>query len=77
MTSPYEQLWSLPVRVRDPELETLTEVLAGSRAPTWVVADGTSMRTWGVDATTADRALRDRYQLAARAGRFSIFRLAE
>ena len=31
MTSPYEHLWSLPVRVRDPELTELTEVLAGDR----------------------------------------------
>jgi hypothetical protein len=77
MTSPYEELWSLPVRVRDPELEKLTEVLSGASAPTWMVVDGTSLKSWGIDPTAADRVLRDRYQLAAKAGRFSIFRLAE
>jgi hypothetical protein len=75
MTSPYEELWSLPVRVRDPELKTLIAVLKGSDAPTWVIANGDSLETWGVDATRADRVLRDRYRLAARAGRFSIFEL--
>jgi hypothetical protein len=75
MHSPYEELWSLPVRVRDPDLTSLTEVLEGDHAPLWVVANGDSLSTWGVDATRADRVLRDRYRLAARAGDFSIFRL--
>lgn len=76
MSSPYEELWSLPVRVRDPELTRLTEILSGEDAPSWVVANGTSLGTWGVDATEADRVLRDRYKLAASAGWFTIFRLA-
>ena len=74
MTSPYEELWSLPVRVRDPELSALTDILEGDHAPLWVVVNGDSMASWGIDATTADRALRDRYRLTATAGRFSIFR---
>ncbi len=76
MTSPYTDLWSLPVRVRDPELRNLVGVLEGRDAPTWVVATGDSLATWGVDSGAADRALRDRYELAATAGDFSIFRLA-
>ena len=76
MTSPYEHLWSLPVRVRDPELTELTAVLAGDSAPTWVIANGASLSTWGVDGSEADKVLRDRYQLAANAGTFAIFRLA-
>ena len=75
MTSPYEELWSLPVRVRDPELEDADAVLKGPDAPTWVIANGDSLDTWGVDATRADRVLRDRYRLAAKAGTFSIFEL--
>ena len=75
MTSPYEELWSLPVRVRDPELTELIRVLEGPEAPTWVVTNGASLATWGVDATEADRVLRDRYRLAANAGRFAIFEL--
>ena len=76
MTSPYEDLWSLPVRVRDPELTRLAELLTGANAPTWVVSNGDSLATWGVDAGAADRALRDRYQRAATAGDFTVYRLA-
>lgn len=75
LTAPYEHLWSLPVRVRDPELDDFTDVLAGDRAPTWLVVNGDSLGSWGIDATNADRVLRDRYRLAARAGTFAIFRL--
>jgi hypothetical protein len=75
MTSPYEELWSLPVRVRDPELAELTAVLLGDEAPTWVVTQGVRVDTWGVEGAAADRALRDRYRLAATTGDFTIFRL--
>jgi hypothetical protein len=74
LRAPYEHLWSLPVRVRDPDLSALVVVLEGPDAPTWVVTNGPSLATWGVDATRADVVLRDRYRLAADAGRFSIFR---
>ena len=50
-------------------------MLEGPEAPTWVVTNGASLATWGVDATEADRVLRDRYRLAANAGRFAIFEL--
>jgi hypothetical protein len=75
MSSPYEELWSLPVRVRDPELTDFTAVLLGDEAPTWVVTQGLRVDTWGVDGAAADRALRDRYRLAATTGDFTIFRL--
>jgi hypothetical protein len=75
MTSPYENLWSLPVRVRDPELAEFSEILLGDEAPTWVVTQGARVDTWGVDGAAADRALRDHYRFAATAGDFTIFRL--
>jgi hypothetical protein len=77
MTSPYEHLWSLPVRVRDQGLTELTAVLLGPEAPTWVITQGTQIDTWGVDGAAADRVLRDRYRLAATTGDFTIFRLGE
>ena len=40
LTSPYENLWSLPVRVRDPHLAELRDVLAGPDHPHWVVVAG-------------------------------------
>ncbi len=44
MTSPYPYLWSLPSRTLDPELTELRAVLAGPRAPTWLVVRGANTR---------------------------------
>jgi hypothetical protein len=77
MSSPYPELWSLPVRVRDPRLTELREVLDGSARPTWVVVDGASLATWGVDAASADAAdslLARRYHLVTRIGDYGIYR---
>src|SRR5699024_6567336 len=63
--SPYEQLWSLPVRVRDPELTQFVRVLEGPRAPDWVVTRGRSTDSWGIEASTADDALAARYDVVA------------
>lgn len=51
--SPYPYLWSLPVRVRDPRLSGLEDVLAGPAAPRWLVVEGDSLASWGLDATAA------------------------
>ncbi len=37
LESPYEHLWSLPMRTRDPDLDELKGVLRGPDAPTWLV----------------------------------------
>ena len=37
LRSPYPYLWSLQMRTRDPDLARLRSLLAGPRAPTWVV----------------------------------------
>ncbi|MCL8024880.1 polyprenol monophosphomannose synthase [Nocardioides bruguierae] len=74
LTSPYEELWSLPARVRDPGLTELTAVLRDD-SPTWVVTTGTDIATWGVDATTADRVLASRYRLVDTEGDWSVYRL--
>jgi len=37
MSSPYEHLWSLPMRTLDPDLDELRATLSGPDAPTWVV----------------------------------------
>jgi hypothetical protein len=74
LTSPYPQLWSLPVRVLDPELRQFIEVLRSSHRPTWVVVQGRSLATWGVDATAADRVLRQHYEVAAEVDGNTIYR---
>jgi hypothetical protein len=75
LRSPYHLLWSLPVRVRDPELQHFTRLMSGPRAPTWVVVNGTSLATWGVDATSAQTVLDERYRQAATIGDYEIWRL--
>lgn len=61
LSSPYEYLWSLPVRVRDPRLQEFGGILSGSEAPRWVVVAGGSLNSWGLDATTAQRILHQHY----------------
>ena len=73
LRSPYRHLWSLPARVRDPDSQLLADVLAGPDAPTWLVVSGRSVTTWGVDGTAANRVVRARYEVEARAGTFWIY----
>lgn len=73
LSSPYPDLWSLPVRVRDPDLERLTSVLAGPDRPTWLVVSGRSIATWGVDATVAQRYVDAHYEMVGSPGRFTVF----
>lgn len=73
LTSPYPQLWSLPVRVRDPQLKDLTRVLTGTTAPRWVVVSGRSLSTWGVDATRAQRVFDRRYMHRVSYGDWQVF----
>ncbi|GAA3546738.1 hypothetical protein [Nocardioides daeguensis] len=74
LSSPYPELWSLPVRVRDPRLAEFGAVLASPRAPTWVVVNGTGLATWGVDATSAQQTLDARYHPVAAEGSYVIWR---
>ncbi len=77
LSSPYRQLWSLPVKVRDPDLRDLTQVLAGTTRPDWVVTTGSSLHAWGIDATTAQVALASHYREVADVdGRLVFHRLA-
>lgn len=61
LASPYPQLWSLPVRVRDPQLDDLEQVMSGPAAPRWMVVAGASLDTWGVDAPSAQDYLEQHY----------------
>lgn len=48
LSSPYEYLWSLPAKTRDPQLQTLGRVLDGPNAPTWFVT-WNRITSWGLD----------------------------
>ncbi|KQW43965.1 hypothetical protein ASC77_21465 [Nocardioides sp. Root1257] len=75
LSSPYPQLWSLPVRVLDPRLREFTHVITGPHAPTWAVVNGTSLATWGVDARTAQPAFDQEYRLVEVAGDYHVYHL--
>ncbi len=72
VSSPYPELWSLPVRVRDPALTQLTAVLDGARAPTWLVVDG-GLGSWGIDPTSAEVAVAEHYRLVDDVSGYRIF----
>jgi hypothetical protein len=62
MRSPYEQLWSLPVRVLDPDLDELTALLRSDDAPTWLI-ETFSPHAWGLDpAHQVDPVIEERYR---------------
>lgn len=69
MSSPYPELWSLPVKVRDPQLLGLERVLGGTDRPTWVVATNgsvtDSLAAWGIDAIGAEAVLDRNYRVVA------------
>ena len=48
LPSPYEHLWSLPIKTLDPRLEELDAVLRGGRSPTWLVVTH-RVASWGLD----------------------------
>jgi 4-amino-4-deoxy-L-arabinose transferase-like glycosyltransferase len=61
MPSPYEHLWSLPMRTADPELSDLQTLVAGPDAPTWLV-EWVRFETWNEEAGASLAALvADRY----------------
>lgn len=75
LTSPYPHLWSLPVRVRDPQLHDLAAVLAGPDRPDWLVMTGSSIATWGVDEDAAQPLVERYYTYRAAADGFQIYSL--
>lgn len=73
LPSPYEELWSLPVRVRDPRLVELTRVLTGPHRPTWVAVSGDTLGTWGIDARRGETVLGRDYREVAVEGDYQVW----
>jgi hypothetical protein len=73
LTSPYPHLWSLPVRVRDPRLQALADILEDSNALQWVVVGGASFGTWGAEPIAAQHQLDQRNGEVATDGDWHIF----
>jgi len=64
LESPYEYLWSLPVRTLDPELDDFYALLTGSEAPTWLVVRP-GLRSWELPLERIDRVMERDYREAA------------
>jgi len=77
LESPYPSLWSLPVRVRDPQLHEFAALLAGPDRPTWLVISGKGLGTWGIDATAAQPYVRLNYVYVDDVAGYRIFRALE
>ena len=73
LSSPYPQLWSLPVKVRDPHLSQFAKVLRSPQRPTWIVSFHRRLGTWGANTSAAETALRQHYTRVARVSGFHIF----
>jgi hypothetical protein len=73
LTVPYDNLWSLPVRVRDPHLVDFTRVLRQDR-PTWLVVDGPRIDTWAIDAHRANAVIARDYRVVEQLGDWYVFR---
>ena len=61
MASPYEHLWSLPMRTLDPDLDELRTLLDGPDAPTWVVM-WVPASAWGGLGEPLEPVLDERYR---------------
>lgn len=74
LASPYPQLWSLPVRVRDPDLAELRTVLDGPHAPTWLLASN-DLATWGVSSDQANAVVAARYEPVDTVDTYTVYHL--
>lgn len=77
LESPYPHLWSLPVRVRDPQLHDFAAVLAGPERPTWLVISGIGLGTWGIEPDAAQPLIKLHYEYVDDVGGYRIFRALE
>jgi hypothetical protein len=64
LPSPYEHLWSLPIKTLDPQLAGLDAVLRGEQAPTWLVVTH-HVASWGLDAAQTQALIASQYHPVA------------
>lgn len=72
LRTPYPYSWSLPVRVEDPHLRLFARVLAGPRAPTWLLEMG-HVDDWHLETPRVRWLLARRYHVAARVCRHRVW----
>jgi hypothetical protein len=64
LPSPYEHLWSLPIKTLDPRLQELDAVLRGGKAPTWLVVTH-HVASWGLDSAQTGALIASEYHPVA------------
>lgn len=76
LRSPYQHLWSLPMRTLDPDLRELGALLTGPQAPTWFV-EFTYLDAWTeAGSRTVEPELIERYELLTEAcGQYRVYHL--
>lgn len=74
LDSPYPYLWSLPARVRDPDLTELTDLVTSARRPDWVVVAYGALGAWGMDRDGLRASLGAGYEQVATVERFTVYR---
>ncbi|HET8716363.1 MAG TPA: hypothetical protein VFM50_01325 [Nocardioidaceae bacterium] len=75
LASPYPNLWSLPVRVRDPHLRQLEQVLM-VHPPRWLITTDGGLAGWGLRAAAAERTVSAHYRPVYRTGDWTVLRRA-
>lgn len=73
LESPYEHLWSLPVRVQDRDLVEFRRVLASDEAPTFIVASGKTINSWAINPEAAQAVIGREYRHVAYVCGYSVF----
>lgn len=65
LDAPYEHLWSLPIRVLDPDLDRMSALVESPDRPTWVVQWGKDgFATWAVRTDDFSAAVHEHYREA-------------
>jgi hypothetical protein len=72
LPSPYQQLWSLPIKTLDPQLTGLDTVLSGPSAPTWLVVSH-SVSSWGLDTVRTQALISTDYHSVAQVDGQTIY----
>lgn len=73
LRNPYPFMWSLQMRVHDPDLRLARHVLSGPDAPRWFVVHSDTPRWWDDDADRARGYVDRHYAKRARLGGWHVF----
>ncbi|HJR90119.1 MAG TPA: hypothetical protein VJ782_08205 [Aeromicrobium sp.] len=73
LRNPYPYIWSLPMRVHDPHLREVRQVLAGPEAPRWFVVHSDTPLWWNDEASDERDYVKRHYAQRTQLGEWHIF----